>query len=558
MRTIINKSIFTGLLLASLTLSGCSLLPEPVSLIQAPNQTSNESQIGEGMVQVAKRYLPQGTSLYVPDEPVGMNSIIEADLNHDGHDELIAFYKTRLNSDKIGALILQQKENNWERIGDITGTGYDISWGSATDITGDGKPELLLGWKMGVSSGSILDVYEFSNEGFNKLTQINFHELDIIFAENTFRVVTWARTFADIFDIEIWKWEQGAFRQDQELYESYFSYVSNYYKKRLEEAPDAPYYYYYLADSLLKANQPDSALDILNKGMSQKVTVPSFEEFISLQEEIEAEIKRSVEKDYLFYETVSNITFNIPKELSGVMVESGVGNNNEYVVQVNAIEPIDSHLFSIEVYSKDFVLKEDLILPIVVETDQHYMTIRRNDAIPESLLNSSTLIEEMIASIRTGSPFTKHQHLEEQELIKMVHEAYMKKVYVSTGGKIESETLETFTTNEMEYRYMGTDLDTLQKFTSYLSEKFTSEAIQSFMKSSNIIEHKGRLAQPNADGGSLLDYSRASIVQVNDLGTEKQIDLKVPIGNTLTFEIIPIVLMKTEEGWRISSNPITF
>lgn len=559
-RTIIRKSIVACLLFTSIFLSGCNLLPEPVSLIQAPNQTKNSNPLGESSLQVAKKFLPQGTSLYVPDEPIGMNSLIEADLDHDGKNEIIAFYKSRLNSEKIGAIILQQKENRWERIKDITGAGYDISWGSATDITGDGIPELLIGWKIGVSSGSILDVYTLKKGLFDKLTQINFHELDLIFTDNSYRIVTWQRTFADVFDIEIWKWGQNSFMQDTELYQSYFTYVSNYYKNRLDEVPDAPYYYYYLADALLKANQPDTASNMLNKGMSLKVTVPSFEEFTKLQKKIESAQKINKGKDTLFYEPISNITFNIPKELKGkVSVENKVGSNNEYIINVLTNEPNNSDLlFSIEVYAKDFVLEEDLLYPIIAETEQHYVTIRRNEKTKGDFVEVAPLVEEMLTSIRIGAPYVKHQHWEEKELIKVVHEAYMKRNYIGTGGKMESEMVETFTWNELEYRYMGTDLDSLQEFTSFLSENFTSEAIQSFIRSSNIIEQNGRLAQPNADGGSLLDYTNASIVQVNDLGTEKQIDLKVPIGNTLTYEIIPIVLMKTEEGWRISSNPITF
>lgn len=550
----IVRTIFVaGLVFLIITLTGCNLLPEPVSLIQAPLHTKGSSVIAEDFARIVKKHLPQGTSLYVPNEPIGMNSVIKADLDYDGLEELIAFYKSKSHSENIGVIILQQQGDNWKKIGEISGAGYDISWGSASDVTGDGVPELLLGWKMGVSSGSILEVYEMKKGVFEKLTQLNFHELDLILADNSLRIVTWERAFVDVFDIEIWKWENDSFVQDQELYESYFQYVANYYKNRLDEAPDAAYYYYYLADALLKANQPDNALRILTTGMSLKVTVPPFEEFNKLMEKIKSVKERNRDKDILFYEPVTNITINIPEELSElVSIESSTGINNEYVIHVNNNT---SPLFSIELYAKDFVVKEDISLPLVNETEHHYITVRRNH---EEQLQIEALVEEMIASIRIGAPFTKHQHWEEEELIAKVQGAYMMKTYVGTGGKMTSETIETFLLDEIEYRYMGTDLDTLQEFTSFLSESFTIEAIQSFLEGSNIIEHNGRLAQPNADGGSLLDYSKANIVQVRDLGAEKQIDLNVPIGNTFTYEIIPVVMMKTEEGWRISSNPKTF
>ena len=49
---------------------------------------------------------------------------------------------------------------------------------------------------------------------------------------------------------------------------------------------------------------------------------------------------------------------------------------------------------------------------------------------------------------------------------------------------------------------------------------------------------------------------KATVVHVKDLGSEIQYDLRVPLFNSLSFEVIPFVFRKTEEGWRISSSPI--
>jgi hypothetical protein len=110
----------------------------------------------------------------------------------------------------------------------------------------------------------------------------------------------------------------------------------------------------------------------------------------------------------------------------------------------------------------------------------------------------------------------------------------------------------------LEYRYLGEDLDIHAKLVNYLSSSFTPSAIDSFLKRQTIFEFFGKLIQPNADGGSLLYYERAEVVQKKDKGNEMEVDLKVPVGDTNSFEFVHISFQKTENGWRIFSEPGTF
>ena len=50
---------------------------------------------------------------------------------------------------------------------------------------------------------------------------------------------------------------------------------------------------------------------------------------------------------------------------------------------------------------------------------------------------------------------------------------------------------------------MGSDLDTKSKLLTYLSGSYTSDSVESYIKRAGIVEHNGKLAQPNADGGSI-------------------------------------------------------
>lgn len=561
-----KRSIVGILLVSSTLLTGCSLLPEPVALIQAPKQAKATSTTTDQLLQEIQLNLPQGSSLYVPDEPVGMDSIMEVDLENDGHHEVVAFYKSNIKPEKAGAVILKKNQELWKRIDVIEGNGYEINWGSVADLTGDGRPELLIGWKVGVSSGNILDVYSFENQKFKKISQLNYHELDLVYANNTNYIVTWIRDFADVFNIEIFKWKNDSLVVDKELYESYFYNVATYYQGRVEEAPDAPYYYYFLSDALLKAKQPESALNYLKKGMSLSITVPTFDEFTKLEDKIMTALSEKEDDDVLYYEPTANITINIPKTIAdNITIEGQEGQNLEYIINVNVEDTKRKGLmFAIEVYSKDFKTKDEIPFPILTESEKYFYVIRRSSENPfindpnlsKVFMKSTSFMEEMISSVQVGSPFINYRVQEDDLLINKVQEALMKSIYVGTGGAMEGETVESFDLNNLNYRFLGSDLNSMEKLTNYLSSSYSNEAIQSFIESTGIIEHNGRLAQPNADGGSLLNYSNATIEKVKNLGTEMQFDLKVPIGNSLTFKIVPVVFKKTEDGWRITSNPI--
>ncbi|MEH7445211.1 DL-endopeptidase inhibitor IseA family protein [Bacillus sp. JJ1122] len=551
-----------SLILACMMLGGCNFFPEPVSLIQAPGNPKFVDETSDHYLEIVKRHLPTGTALHVPDEPVGSDSIIQADFNNDGKIEIIAFYKSNLRADQTGAFVLQKQDKKWTEVANFEGPGYEVSWGSAEDLTGDGRPELLIAWKMGVSAGSVLDIYSWENQRFKKIAQQKFHELDLLIGVNHPSLAIWQREMEDVYTVDVLKWEEDSFKPDKDLTPVYFRQVAHYYRQRTKEVPDAAFYWYYLADAYLKADKPEDAQLALDQGMQQSITTPSWNDFELLQNKIEAALTERKNADVLYYEPLADLTMNIPKDLYPyISIEPKEGEANEYVMNVYFTDGKKKGLlFAIEAHAQEFIMREEFPLQVVAENEQLVYGIRRNSVkenLGEMYHHAAAVVDEMIASIRLGSPFSKYNVLENELLIKKVQEAYEKYVYVGMGGKMESGVIENFTVDDMDYRYLGADLDMMEKLNDYLAPSFTKEAIRSFMESARIIEHEGRMAQPNADGGSLLNYSRATVLKVKNLGTEVQYDLSVPLGNSLVFETVTVVLKKTAEGWRISSNPIT-
>jgi hypothetical protein len=549
-----------------LLLGGCNFFPEPGSLIQAPKQIYASASDDDHRYVKIKKLLPGNTSLSVPNEPVGMDSVIQADFNNDGINEAVAFYKSKSTANQAGAIILQKKLNEWKPLTTFSGIGYEISWGSATDITGDGIPELLLGWKIGVTAGNVLDIYQWKDHQFSKLQQLNFHEIELISAKNSYRLALWKRLFEDVYQVDVLKWNKNALVSDKELYPSYFAKVSGYYQQRTEAVPDAAYYWYYLAESLQKAEQYEPALQAVNQGMERKLTAAEYDDFIKIKDEIENQIARKKNEDVQYYIPNGNITMNFPRSLaSHILIESQEGTDMEYIVHVWITEGGEKRkLFSIEIQAKEF-LPEDQFVQTLLESEHLIYTVSQiaENQVPDNgnalnaLYNMALPhVKDIISSIRLGPYYDKHTSVEDELLIEKVVDAYQKFIHVSMGGNMKSGIIESFLYEDLDYRYLGADINTKEKLVNYLSDSYTKDAIQTFMKDSRIIEQNGLLAQPNADGGSLLSYKNATVINVKDSGSEIQYDLRVPLGNSLAFEVVHVVFRKTEEGWRISSSPI--
>ncbi|HHV65350.1 MAG TPA: hypothetical protein GXX46_09795 [Peptococcaceae bacterium] len=147
--------------------------------------------------------------------------------------------------------------------------------------------------------------------------------------------------------------------------------------------------------------------------------------------------------------------------------------------------------------------------------------------------------------------------MDEAGVLELVQEAIKHKYYVQAGGNIEGK-LETFEHEEMEYRYLGPDLETKDKLLAYLEETFTPETAEQFITEMMFIEKDGRMAQPNADGGSILQWDKAEVSLIQEAGNSKEFAFKVPYGDeaNLQYETIPMQVTYVDgKGWRVATSP---
>lgn len=126
---------------------------------------------------------------------------------------------------------------------------------------------------------------------------------------------------------------------------------------------------------------------------------------------------------------------------------------------------------------------------------------------------------------------------------------------IMRGGDYKEGEYKSFTYKGSAYRYLAKDIDTKSELFTLLKRTLTQKEAEIFFKQSGIIEYKGKLAQPEADGGSLLQWNKA---QAEYIKTSKKVEfyrIVVPVGDSGIKEVYIVELTKVGNQWRISKVP---
>ena len=136
------KSALSGLLILTLITAGCGAMKAPSELLEAPSQGNADGTL----TGIVKTFLPANSHLTVPVHSESGSAIQLQDLDKDGQEELLAFYKTDKTDYEINTLLLAQKDGKWNKLAALTGIGSELDYVQFTDVTADGAADLLLGY----------------------------------------------------------------------------------------------------------------------------------------------------------------------------------------------------------------------------------------------------------------------------------------------------------------------------------------------------------------------------------------------------------------------------
>ncbi|MBO0588554.1 DL-endopeptidase inhibitor IseA family protein [Sporosarcina sp. E16_8] len=127
---------------------------------------------------------------------------------------------------------------------------------------------------------------------------------------------------------------------------------------------------------------------------------------------------------------------------------------------------------------------------------------------------------------------------------------------VQAGGVYAEGEYKRFNYKGKTYRYMASQLDTKKEMRAELEKSVTKKVAKQFMKDQNFIKQKRRLAQVEADGGSLLQWSEATAIEVKSKKNKSVFEVRVPVGYTGTFDTFTVTYEYVRKlGWRISKLP---
>ncbi|SER97954.1 hypothetical protein SAMN05518872_10324 [Psychrobacillus sp. OK032] len=236
-------------------------------------------------INMFKQFLPQTATVLELQQPEKKPAVIVADIDGDHVDELIGAFRYQ---EKNYILILKNRNNQWQPLIMISGSGYGISNLLAAPLTETGVNTIIIGWQQG-SMWSQLNLLQWTNNGFVWLptNDIVYSKLEAedMNKDGRYELAIWTHDTGEAYKVEVYRFDKTGLVQAKDVYPYYFKKVAAYYEKLLQ-TNDFSFYWYYLADAQMKAGDMDQALVSIDKALSFSSPYPSKEVLAEKRQEI--------------------------------------------------------------------------------------------------------------------------------------------------------------------------------------------------------------------------------------------------------------------------------
>jgi tetratricopeptide (TPR) repeat protein len=250
---------------------GCAMLPAPGNTIRPPKQVISSRQGDRDPRSSIVGFLPAGARLV---STTGAEAISEVDIEGDEKRYIMVTYKKGENPGEVGALLLKNEKGGLKKVWEERGFGYDLDYLGFTDITGDGKPEILIGGNIGISAGNGLSIFSWQDGTLKKIAGMGYHKIEVEDMPGRYgvdaksEVALWQKDTGDFYSVEVVRWNDSGFVHAEDVYKYYFARVAEYYEQKVKDHPEAAIAWYYLADAQIKAENLEEALKSIEKGIA--------------------------------------------------------------------------------------------------------------------------------------------------------------------------------------------------------------------------------------------------------------------------------------------------
>ena len=239
---------------------------------------------------VVKSFLPENAKLLKPRLPKGAQEVMQADLDGDQRDELIATYRT---NEGIRTLILKAQGDRWQKAAEIYHQAHeDIDYRHAVSLTGENRLHLLMGMTGG-SSGNMLYGYTLTDGAAARLFSRGYSWVELVRRPEKTRknsretLSIWNRAADGDYDIEVLNWSGLQLERANDDTYYYRTRVVPYYLKKARQSPSSTGCWYRLAEAFIKAGAYRDAMTVAEAGSRQEQDQKLKEKFILLKKDIQ-------------------------------------------------------------------------------------------------------------------------------------------------------------------------------------------------------------------------------------------------------------------------------
>ena len=171
MRHLKRPALLGLLLLACLLLAGCRMDSTMEELFTLPRLPTEYTTLSRQLDQL----LSEGYEYMAPTSGRNIQSLQMVDIDGDGRDEALAFFRLSNGEKPLKIYVFHSREDSYELASIIESSGTAIDSIYYEDLTGDGRKELIVGWKIS-SDVQTVTVYDM-RPGPVQLMQSNYTRL---------------------------------------------------------------------------------------------------------------------------------------------------------------------------------------------------------------------------------------------------------------------------------------------------------------------------------------------------------------------------------------------
>lgn len=151
-------------------------------LLQPPKATGEKAEI-QGLLEVTTN---GDYTLKYPQSGDYRSAIIMQDLNSDGDDEAVAFYRNKKDSSAINIMFMDKVAGKWASVGTFSNANSDVDRIYFGDIDSDGINEAIVGWSSYLTGGSQVTMYKYKEGSVSEvIVNDDTNYADMVFTDIT-------------------------------------------------------------------------------------------------------------------------------------------------------------------------------------------------------------------------------------------------------------------------------------------------------------------------------------------------------------------------------------